>query len=149
MEPNKLTHETAGTGRIEDRASNVRPGSTSQAGAGAGQGFSDRVVVLFTTQTIVAVVGIFNGFVLARLLGPSAKGDYYLLTLLPTTLMVFIQLGLPQAFSFYAARDEIAGLTRKTIMLTAGLAIPAVLLTLGILPIVATGGLAGLDLQQV
>jgi len=102
--------------------------------SGGGQPFSDRVVVLFLTQVTTAGVGIFNGFVLARLLGPSAKGDYYLLTILPTTIMVLIQLGLPQAFGFYSARGQTHGLTTKALLLTAAIATPAFATTLVLLP---------------
>lgn len=133
----------------DERTSSVPRGATGPSGAGAGQGFSDRVVVLFATQTITAGLGIFNGFVLARLLGPSAKGDYYLLTLLPTTLMVLIQLGLPQAFSYFSARGATDGLTRRTLALAAGLALPAMAVTVIALPILASGGFAGLDWRQV
>ncbi len=51
---------------------------TSRAGI-----FSGRVAVLFATQSFGAILGIFNGILLARLLGPAAKGDYYLLILVP------------------------------------------------------------------
>ena len=113
--------------------------------AGLGQLFSDRVVVLFATQVTTAGVGIFNGFVLARLLGPSAKGDYYLLTLLPTTIMVLIQLGLPQAFGFYAARGLTHRLTAKALILTAAIAIPAFAATIALLPVLRAAFLSELD----
>ncbi len=77
--------------------------------------FSGRVVVLFGTQVFGAGIGIFNGILLARLLGPAAKGDYYLLILVPSTVMVLIQLGLPQAFAFFAARGRTAGHRRQGI----------------------------------
>ena len=51
-------------------------------------------------------IGIINGILLARLLGPAGKGDYYILVLVPATAMVLLQLGLPQAFNFYAARGQ-------------------------------------------
>jgi O-antigen/teichoic acid export membrane protein len=111
----------------------------------SGQPFSDRVLVLFVTQAVTAGVGIFNGFVLARLLGPSAKGDYYLLTLLPSTIMVLIQLGLPQAFGFFAARGQTAGLTRSALMLTAAIALPALTAAILLLPVLEATFMAGLE----
>ena len=66
--------------------------------------FSGGVVVLFVTQVFGAGLGIFSGILLARLLGPAEKGDYYILTLVPATAMVLLQLGLPRAFGFYTAR---------------------------------------------
>ena len=111
----------------------------------AGQPFSDRVVVLFVTQVITAGVGIFNGFVLAHLLGPSAKGDYYLLTLLPSTIMVLIQLGLPQAFGFYAARGATRGLTARSLVLTAAIALPAFAAAVALLPVLQATFMANLE----
>jgi O-antigen/teichoic acid export membrane protein len=117
--------------------------------AALGQPFSDRVLVLFVTQVVSAGVGIFNGFVLARLLGPSAKGDYYLLTLLPSTIMVLVQLGLPQAFGFYSARGQTAGLTRKSLMLTAAIALPALATAILLLPVLRATFMAGLETNHI
>ena len=97
-------------------------------------GFSDRVVIVFVTQVFGATVGIVNGFLMARLLGPAAKGDYYLLVLIPATAMVLIQLGLPQAFGFFAARGQTLGIVGKTVVLTAVLSLAAFLVVLLILP---------------
>jgi O-antigen/teichoic acid export membrane protein len=115
------------------------------AAAGAARPFSDRVVILFVTQVATAAIGIFNGFVLARLLGPSAKGDYYLLTLLPITIMVAIQLGLPSAVGYYAARGDLRGLTRKSVVLTLAVTVPALVVTAAVLPALRGSILAGLD----
>ena len=79
--------------------------------------FSGRVVALFGTSVFGAGIGILNGFLIAGFLGPG-KGAYYLLTLLPATAMVFLQLGLPQAFTFYAARGQTKGLVGKSLALT-------------------------------
>jgi len=97
-------------------------------------GFSDRVVIVFITQVFGATVGIVNGFLMARLLGPAAKGDYYLLVLIPATAMVLIQLGLPQAFGFFAARGQTLGIVAKTVILTAALSLGAFLIVMLILP---------------
>jgi O-antigen/teichoic acid export membrane protein len=118
---------------------------TDSPGQGLGKPFSDRVVVLFLTSVVTSGVGIFNGFVLARLLGPSAKGDYYLLTLLPSTIMVLIQLGLPQAFNFYSARGKIHRLTAKAVAMTAVIGLPALAATVLILPWLRNAFLAGVD----
>ncbi len=115
----------------------------------SGQPFSDRVLVLFVTQVVTAGVGIFNGFVLARLLGPAAKGDYYLLTLLPSTIMVVVQLGLPQAFGFFAARGQTEGLTRKALLLTAAIALPALTAAILLLPVLRTTFMAGLETSHI
>lgn len=71
--------------------------------------FSGKVVVLFGTQIFGAGIGIINGIILARLLGPAAKGDFYLLVLVPSTIMVLITFGLPVAFGFYSGRGRTRG----------------------------------------
>jgi O-antigen/teichoic acid export membrane protein len=83
--------------------------------------FAGRVLALFSTSVFGAGIGIVNGILLARFLGPSGKGDYYLLSILPATAMVFLQLGLPQAFTYFAARGQTAGLLVKSLVLTAAL----------------------------
>ncbi len=73
--------------------------------ASTGRGtFSERVVILFVTSIATAGIGMFNAFLFARLLGPEAKGDYYLLVLIPNTVLVLVQFGLPSALGFYAAQ---------------------------------------------
>lgn len=81
---------------------------TSRAGT-----FSGRVVALFATHTFGALTGISTGILLARVRGPDGKGDSYLLILVPSTAMVLVQLGLPQAFSFYTACGRTGGIMTK------------------------------------
>ena len=111
-----------------------------QAGA-----FSGRVVVMFGTQVLVAAVGVINGIFLARLLGPEGKGEYSLLILLPTTMMVVLQLGLPQAFQYFAARGQSLGLIRKSFLFTAALSAIGCAIVLVLLPILRDKLLLGLD----
>jgi len=92
-------------------------------------------MTVFFTQATAATIGIVNGFVLARVLGPSAKGDFYLLTLVPETLMVLLQLGLPQAFGFFAARGQTLGINAKTVTLALALALPTLAVTIALLPV--------------
>lgn len=111
--------------------------------------FSGRVMVLFGTQVFGAGIGIVNGILLARLLGPAGKGDYYLLILLPTTAMVLIQLGLQQAFAFFAARGRTVGLLTKAVVLTAALSVAALLAVTALLPLLSDTFLHGLGLGQI
>ncbi|MEI8334728.1 MAG: polysaccharide biosynthesis C-terminal domain-containing protein [Chloroflexota bacterium] len=117
---------------------------TSRAGT-----FSGRVGVLFGTQVFGAAVGIANGILLARLLGPAAKGDYYLLILVPSTVMVLVQLGLPQAFSYFSARGETLGMVGKSLVLTVGLSSAACLGVLALLPLLRDAFLHGIGIGQV
>jgi O-antigen/teichoic acid export membrane protein len=107
--------------------------------------FSGRVLSFFLTQVLTAALGIFNGFFLARLIGPSGKGDYYLVTFLPPTLMVLAQLGLPQAINFFSARSQTRGLVRTTILLAIGIAGPILLVVFAFLPVIQRAMFHGLD----
>ncbi len=117
---------------------------TSRAGI-----FSDRVVVLFVTQVFAATAGIINGVLLARLLGPAGKGDYYLLVLVPSTVMVLAQLGLPQAFGFFAARGQTVGIVAKTFVLTAVISAAGFTAVVVLLPLLREAILHGLRTEQI
>ncbi len=106
------------------------------ASTGRVEAFSDRVLTVFATSVFTTGIGIVIGFVLARILGPAGKGDFYLITLLPVTLMVLTQFGLPQAFGYYAAQGKTAGINAKTVLLAIALAGPAVGITLALLPVI-------------
>jgi O-antigen/teichoic acid export membrane protein len=107
--------------------------------------FSERVVVLMVGQILASGIGILNGFLFARLLGPAAKGDYYLLVLPPATMMVLVQLGLPQALGFYAARGQTRGMLRKAISLATVLSLVAIAVVAALLPWLRETILKGLD----
>jgi O-antigen/teichoic acid export membrane protein len=106
--------------------------------------FSDRVLLFLLTQILTAGLALFNGFLLARLIGPSAKGEYYLLTFLPTVLMAVCQLGLPQAFTYFSARRATRGLITQAFVLTALVAFPVMLITAVLLPVLQATFLHGL-----
>ena len=105
------------------------------AAPGGTQSFTERVLTLFATSIATTAIGIFIGIMLARILGPAGKGDYLLLTLFPTTILILIQLGLPQAFGFYAARGKTLGINTKACVLTLALAVPAIVLAILLLPV--------------
>jgi O-antigen/teichoic acid export membrane protein len=111
--------------------------------------FVGRVAVLFGTDVFAAIVGIVNGILLARLLGPAAKGDYYIVVLVPTTAMVLIQLGLPQAFGYYAARAQTAGIFAKALVLTAVLATATIAVLVLILPFLREAFLHDIPLGEI
>ena len=111
--------------------------------------FSGRVVIMFGTQVLVAAVGVINGIFLARLLGPTGKGDYYLLILLPTTMMVVLYLGLPQAFQYFAARGQTAGLIKRSFAFTGTLTLLGFAIVLVLLPVLLDKILHVLDVGMV
>jgi O-antigen/teichoic acid export membrane protein len=111
--------------------------------------FSGRVVVLFGTQVFGAAVGIVNGILLARLLGPAGKGDYYILIILPATTMVLIQLGLPQAFGFFAARGQTVGIVTKAMVLTVVLSLGAFVGLIALMPFIRSAFLHEIPLPLI
>jgi O-antigen/teichoic acid export membrane protein len=111
--------------------------------------FSGGVAALFGTYAFGAGIGIINGILLARLLGPAGKGDYYILVLVPATAMVLLQLGLPQAFNFYAARGQTARIGTRALVLTAGLTVAAILGLAVLLPLLRESILQDVTLEQV
>jgi O-antigen/teichoic acid export membrane protein len=119
-------------------------GETDRAGQ-----FSSRVVVLFGGQLFGLVIGVVNGILLARLLGPAGKGNYALVVLVPSTAMVLIQLGLPQAFGYFAARGQTAGIVGKTFTLTAVLCLAAFAILLVILPVLHETIFRGIELPLI
>ncbi len=106
-------------------------------------------MVLFGTQVLGAGVGVINGFLLARLLGPAGKGDYYILVLVPSTAMVLLQLGLPQAFGYFAARGRVVGMVAKAFVLTTLLTGVAILAGAALLPLLRREILHGFGLDQI
>ncbi len=108
-------------------------------------GFSERVVTLFAAQLVTAVIGIFNSILFARLLGPEAKGDYYLLVLVPNTVLVLVQLGLPTALGFYAARGRTTEIVRRAVALAIFLSTVSLLAVFLLLPTLESALFRGVD----
>ena len=105
--------------------------------------------MLFSQSVFATAIGIVIGFVNALMLGPSGKGDFYLLTLLPVTIVVLLQLGLPTALSYYVARGQALGTVRKSIALTVALCVPAGILAVLLIPIWQASFLRGLPSDQI
>jgi len=96
---------------------------------------SRRIVTVLIVRIGAAIVGVVNAFVLARLLAPAGKGDFYLVQLVPSTLLVLGQIGLPSAIAYYAGRGQLTGLARRSMILALALSIVGMLLTLAALPV--------------
>ena len=111
--------------------------------------FSGGVVALFGTQVFGAVTGMVSGILLARLLGPAGKGDYYIIVLIPATAMVVLQLGIPRAFGFFSARGRTTGIIAKANVLTLAMSAAAILILLALLPLFRQSLLDGIEPQQV
>jgi O-antigen/teichoic acid export membrane protein len=111
--------------------------------------FSGQVLVLFTSHIFAAGAGIVNGILLARLLGPAAKGEYTFLVLLPASAVVLSQLGLPQAFMYFSARGKTLGVVGKSIVLAAVLAVAGLGGVLGLILLVRDSLPEAIELPQV
>ena len=107
--------------------------------------FSDRVAILMVGQLLVTAIAIGYGFLFARLVGPAGKGDYYLLVLLPATALVLIQLGLPSALGYYAARRQTHGILKQALALALGLSAVAIVGAVALYPALAQTILEGID----
>jgi O-antigen/teichoic acid export membrane protein len=98
--------------------------------------FARRVMGVFATRVVRYAVGFVTSFVLARILGPSGRGVYYLVILTPTTLVALGQLGFPSAVSFFAGRGRSgAALQRTSVILVAALSAVLIGATLIALPL--------------
>jgi O-antigen/teichoic acid export membrane protein len=97
--------------------------------------FARRVAGVFASRVARFVIGLAISFLLARILLPSGRGQYALLTLIPGMLMALGQLGLPSAISFFAGRGRSGrDLERLALVLAIGLSLVFVALTALLLP---------------
>ena len=130
------------------RPARARPRGRMTTADRTDQQFSGGVMVLFGTQVFQAGVGILSGILLARLLGPTEKGHYYFLTLLPATAMVILQLGLPRAFGYYTARGVTVTILSKAFALTALLTVVAIAGLIAVVRLVAADIMQELGIEQ-
>jgi O-antigen/teichoic acid export membrane protein len=107
--------------------------------------FSDRVVILLFAQIISTGINVFNSFFFARLLGPAGKGDYYLLLLVPNTIVVLVQFGLPAALGFYTARGQTKGIVLQALLLAAIISSSAFAIAVVALPVLTVTIMRGLE----
>src|SRR6266700_1983823 len=75
--------------------------------------FASRVAGVFATKVFIFALSLVTTFLLARLLGPSGRGAYTLLLLIPTTLLTFGQLGIPSALVYFSGRGRDANELRS------------------------------------
>ncbi len=111
--------------------------------------FTGRVAVLFGTQLFGTGITIVNGILLARLLGPEARGDYALLILVPSTAVALTLIGMPQAFGFFSARGHTRGIVAKSLGMTVVLSTVAFVAALVLLPFLVGTVLKGVGIEQV
>jgi O-antigen/teichoic acid export membrane protein len=95
--------------------------------------FVGRVAGVFATKIVLFGIGLLTTYLLARTLGPDGRGAYYLMILLPTTLLTLGQLGIPSALVFMAGRGRsLDGLRTAAaalaILLAVATVVPAIVL---------------------
>src|SRR5262245_16112759 len=66
--------------------------------------FAFDALQVLSGQFAMMAIGIVNGVIMARWLGPADRGRFALLVLLPTMLSNFVKLGIPQASVYYMRR---------------------------------------------
>jgi O-antigen/teichoic acid export membrane protein len=96
--------------------------------------FGSQVARVYAARLVQFGCTVAVAFLLARLLGPSGRGEYSLLLLLPSTLFALGQLGLPSALTYFA------GSGRSVASLAAAAAVVATVLS----AILVAGSLAAL-----
>lgn len=68
--------------------------------------FAGRVAGVFATKVGTFALSLMATFLLARFLGPSGRGAYTLILLIPTTLLTIGQLGIPSALVYFTGRGR-------------------------------------------
>jgi O-antigen/teichoic acid export membrane protein len=98
--------------------------------------FAHRVAGVFATRVTQFAIGFVTSFLMARILGPSGRGVYYLVVLTPSMLFALGQFGLPSAVSFFAGRGRSGrSLHRLSLVLAGILAAALIAVTLPALPL--------------
>lgn len=69
--------------------------------------FAQDALQVLSGQGAMMAFGLVNGIITARWLGPTARGQFQLLTLLPIMLSNFVKLGIPQASVYYMRRKNV------------------------------------------
>lgn len=68
--------------------------------------FSKKVMETLATRVLGIVLGFAMSIIIARILGPEGRGLYAMAALVTATGVQFSNLGLPQASSYFVARDN-------------------------------------------
>ena len=69
--------------------------------------FAQDVLRVLGGQVAMTGIGVLTGIITARWLGPTDRGLFKLLVLLPTVLSNFVKLGIPQASVYYMRRKNV------------------------------------------
>lgn len=87
--------------------------------------FIKDTLTTFSTQIIGVILGLAAAIIIARVLGPSGKGAYTLIILVPTLLATFGTLGIGVANLYFVGKKKykLADITSNSVVLASGLGI--------------------------
>ena len=87
--------------------------------------FIKDTLTTFSTQIIGVILGLAAAIIIARVLGPSGKGAYTLIILVPMLLATFGTLGIGVANLYFVGKKKykIADITSNSVVLASGLGI--------------------------
>lgn len=83
-----------------------------------------RIVQVFTTNMVMAIMGLASGLLAARLLGPQGRGELAAIQSWPMLFAAIALLGMPEAVIYYSSRCQVRAAdylgTARVIALIAG-----------------------------
>ena len=87
--------------------------------------FIKDTLTTFSTQIIGVILGLAAAIIIARVLGPSGKGAYTLIILVPTLLATFGTLGIGVANLYFVGKKKykLVDITSNSVVLASGLGI--------------------------
>jgi O-antigen/teichoic acid export membrane protein len=107
-------------------------------------GFATRVASIFATRVVTLGLTMFTSLLLAKLLGPTLRGQYSIVVTLPGMLGAVSLLGLPNAVNYFAGRgSRLASLTRATAIFVAVISVSTMVVVWLALPFLESTVLKG------
>ena len=85
--------------------------------------FATNTLITFLTRMLQVLLGVCSSIIIARSLGPEGRGVYALALLLPSVLVLVMELGMGPASTYYVARNISNAKDILTINIVSALAI--------------------------
>jgi len=118
-----------------DRSCRTRPGTGTSLrftrGAGTGTGSRQHVAVTLGTNLVLAALNAGTGIILAHLLGPEGRGSLQAVQLWGLFLGLVAALGVPEAVTYFSAKNRSEAGTISVTAMVLGLASSVVFMALG------------------
>lgn len=91
--------------KIPDRDAAILPGAYQRLSGHIGlRGWQADLVSNFTATAAMSMCGMLTGVLVARLLGPTGRGELAAAIIWPTFIMNMVSLGMPQATIFFSGK---------------------------------------------